>query len=196
MGINLSKGQTIDLKKRDGGTLSYATLGLGWDAKVVEHRGFFGGVKKVQQNIDLDASALLCSGRTVQEIVYWGQLVSGDGTVRHLGDNLTGEGEGDDETIQIVLDGLPPAIDAVYLVVNSYSGETFSEIDNAFVRVLDPAAGDTELVRYELSEAGPHTAMIMAKLTRGAAGWTITAIGQKAEGRTAQELQSAVTAML
>jgi tellurium resistance protein TerZ len=196
MGINLNKGQTIDLKKRDGGTLAYATLGLGWDAKVIEQKGFFGGVKKIQQNIDLDASALLCNGRVVQEIVYWGHLASEDGTVRHLGDNLTGEGEGDDETIQIGLDGLPPAIDAVYLVVNSYSGETFSEIDNAFVRVLDPAAGDVELVRYELSEAGPHTAMIMAKLTRTSTGWTITAIGQRAQGRTAQELQAIVAAML
>jgi tellurium resistance protein TerZ len=196
MGINLSKGQTIDLTKRDGGTLSHATLGLGWDARVVEKRGLFGGVKKTQQNIDLDASALLCSGGTVQEIVYWGHLASDDGTVRHLGDNLTGEGDGDDETIQVVLNGLPPAIDAVYLVVNSYSGETFSEIDNAFVRVLDPAAGDAELVRYELSEAGPHTAMIMAKLTRSGTGWTITALGQRAEGRTAEELRSVVASML
>lgn len=192
MAINLSKGQSINLTKDDGAALSRVRMGLGWDAKVVEKRGLFGGVKRVEQDIDLDASALLCDANGPKEIVYFGQLRSADGSVVHTGDNRTGAGDGDDESIMVDLPAVPAWVQHVYFVVNSYSGQTFSEIDNAFVRVVDSANRDQEMVRYSLSANGPFTAMIMARVSRGPQGWTFTALGEPGQGRVANELAAMV----
>lgn len=188
MAINLSKGQSINLAKSDGAALQRVRMGLGWDVKIIERKKLFGGVKRIERDIDLDASALLCDGSAVKEIVYFGQLRSRDGSVVHTGDNRTGAGDGDDESIMVELPALPAWVQHVYFVVNSYTGETFAEIDNAFVRVVDSLSNDQELVRYSLSANGPFTAMLMARVSRTASGWTFTAIGDPGNGRVAGEL--------
>jgi tellurium resistance protein TerZ len=188
MSINLSKGQTINLAKAAGGGLTTVRLGLGWDVKVVQKKSLFGGVKNVQKNIDLDASALLIGGGQVRDIVYFGQLRSKDGSVQHTGDNLTGAGDGDDESILVDLTRVASSIDHIVFTVNSYSGDTFADVDNAYVRVVDSAARDAELARFGLTGSGPHTAMVMARVSRTASGWEFTAIGVTGDGRTAHQL--------
>ncbi|HVL83434.1 MAG TPA: TerD family protein [Pseudonocardia sp.] len=192
MTINLTKGQKVSLAKRGGGSLSVVRMGLGWDA--VKKRGLFG---KKSQSIDLDASALLfdASGQLV-DAVWFRQLRSKDGSVQHTGDNLTGAGEGDDESVLVDLNRLPPAITQIVFTVNSFTGQDFSQIENAFCRLVDETT-DEELARYELSGSGRHNAQIMAKVSRGAGGeWTMTAIGAIASGRTFQDLLPATAAHL
>ena len=107
MSVNLSKGQTVSLVKQDGGSLSQVRMGLGWDT--IKKKGLFGGMKEV--SVDLDASAILLTGdNQVQEIVYYGNLRSKDGSLMHTGDNLTGKGDGDDESIMVDLPRVPPAV--------------------------------------------------------------------------------------
>jgi len=116
--------------------------------------------------------------------------------VQHTGDNLTGAGEGDDESVLVDLNRLPPAITQIVFTVNSFTGQDFSQIENAFCRLVDETT-DEELARYELSGSGRHNAQIMAKVSRGAGGeWTMTAIGAIASGRTFQDLLPATAAHL
>ncbi|MBB2893504.1 TerD family protein [Flexivirga oryzae] len=189
MSISLSKGQTVDLRKQDGGNLSRVRMGLGWDVKVVTKKSFFGGTKQVQRAIDLDASALVIGGERVLDTVYFGKLRSSDGAIQHTGDNLTGEGDGDDESINVDLGAVHSSVEHIVFVVNSYSGENFSEIDNAVVRVVDSMANDTELARFQLTGSGTHTALVMARVSRTPAGWNFTAIGAPGNGRTARDLE-------
>ncbi len=185
MGVNLSKGQTVSLVKQDGGSLSQVRMGLGWDT--IKKKGLFGGMKEV--SVDLDASALLLSAdRQVLEVVYYGNLRSRDGSLMHTGDNLTGKGDGDDESIMVDLPRVPPAVAHIVFVVNSFSGQNFSQIENATARVVDSADRDRELVRYELSGSGTHTAIVMARLSRAGTGWAFTAIGAPGNARTADQL--------
>jgi tellurium resistance protein TerZ len=196
MGISLAKGQTVSLAKPSGPALTRVRMGLGWDAKTIEKRSFFGGVKQIQQDIDLDASAILCSQKKIVDTVYFGQLRSKDGSLTHTGDNRTGAGDGDDESIIVDLAHVDPSVDAIYFVVNSYSGQSFSQIDNAAVRVVDSNARDQELARYDLTGTGNHTAMIMAKLTRSGGGWNFTAIGQPGVGTRLDQVMNLVAAQL
>lgn len=192
MSVSLQKGQRVSLAKRGGGTLSVVRMGLGWDA--VRKRGLFGSKS---QSIDLDASALLfdASGALV-DAVWFRQLRSKDGSVQHTGDNLTGAGEGDDESVIVDLTRLPPAISQIVFTVNSFTGQDFSQIENAFCRLVDETT-DEELARYELSGSGRHNAQIMAKVGRAAdGGWSMTAIGAIASGRTFQDLLPATAAHL
>lgn len=189
MVINLSKGQTIDLTKSAADTgLRAVRLGLGWDVKVVEKKTLFGGTKQIQRDIDLDASALLIGGGRVLDIVFFGQLRSKDGSVQHTGDNLTGAGDGDDESIVVNLESLATSVEHVVFTVNSYSGDNFAEIDNAYVRAVNPDARDAELARFGLAESGPHTALVMARVSRTADGWAFTAIGTPGHAKTAHQL--------
>lgn len=189
MSINLNKGQTVNLTKSDGGSLSRVRMGLGWDTKIVTKKGLFGGSKQVQKDIDLDASALLIGGGRVLDTIYFGQLRSKDGSVQHTGDNLTGAGDGDDESIVVDLPAVHESVEHIVFVVNSFSGENFSEVDNAFVRVVDSNAGDQELAKFVLTGSGNHTALVMAKVSRSGGGWTFTAIGQPGNGRMARDLE-------
>lgn len=192
MTVSLQKGQRVSLAKRGGGSLSVVRMGLGWDA--VKKRGLFGSRS---QSIDLDASALLfdASGALV-DAVWFSQLLSKDGSVRHTGDNLTGAGEGDDESVVVDLGRLSPAVAQIVFTVNSFTGQDFSQIENAFCRLVDETT-DEELARYELSGSGRHNAQIMAKVSRdGQGGWSMTAIGAIASGRTFQDLLPATAAHL
>lgn len=191
MSVSLSKGQRVSLAKSGGGQLSRVRMGLGWDA--MPKKGLFGTRK---QTIDLDASALLFDSRgALVDQVWFKQLTSRDGSVQHTGDNLTGEGEGDDESIRVDLTRLPAAVQNLVFTVNSFTGQNFSQIENAFCRLIDEADG-SEVARYELTSTGPHTAQIMAKLSRDGQGWAMTAIGAPAAGRTFHDLLPTIAGYL
>ena len=183
MSVSLTKGQKVSLEKRGGGTLTRVRMGLGWDA--VKKRGLFG---MRSQSIDLDASCLLfgAGGRLLDQ-VWFRQLRSKDGSVQHTGDNLTGDGEGDDESIIVELGKLPAAVQDLVFVVNSFNGQDFSQIENAFCRLVDET-NQSELARYDLSGSGSHNAQVMAKVSRDGAAWSMTAIGAIANGRTFHDL--------
>jgi len=188
--VNLSKGQTISLEKRGGGTLTRVRMGLGWDA--IKKKGLFGKLK--DQSVDLDASALLFdANRQLVDQVWFQQLRSKDGSVQHTGDNLTGAGEGDDESVVVDLQSVPPTVTQIVFVVNSFTGQNFSQVENAFCRLVDTTANDTELARYELTGSGTHNAQVMAKVSRSGGGWSMTAIGAIANGRTFRDLLPTVT---
>ncbi|MGX6605939.1 TerD family protein [Micromonosporaceae bacterium Da 78-11] len=185
MSVSLRKGESVSLKKASGDPgLSRIRMGLGWDA--VKKRGLFGGSKS--QSIDLDASCLLFdSGGALLDQVWFSQLRSKDGAVQHTGDNLTGAGDGDDESIIVELAALPPAVRTLVFVVNSFTGQDFSQIENAYCRLLDERDG-RELARFDLSGSGTHTAQLMSKVSRSDDGWTMTALGGPGSGRTFQQL--------
>lgn len=188
MTVNMSKGERVSLVKSGGQGLTQVRMGLGWDA--VKKRGFFGGSKS--QSIDLDASCLLFdgSGRLVDQ-VWFQQLQSVDGSVLHTGDNRTGAGDGDDESIRVDLSRIPAPVQTLVFTVNSFTGQDFSQIENAFCRIVDETT-DTETARYELTGSGRHNAQVMAKVTRDGGGWAMTAIGAAATGRTFQDLLPAI----
>jgi tellurium resistance protein TerZ len=191
--VSLQKGQKVSLAKRGGGSLSVVRMGLGWDA--AKKRGLFGF--KREQTIDLDASALLFDGGgRLVDAVWFRQLRSKDGSVQHTGDNLTGDGDGDDESIIVDLARLPKNVAQIVFTVNSFTGQDFSQIENAFCRLVDEKT-DEELARYDLTGSGRHNAQIMAKVSRGGdGGWTMTAIGATASGRTFQDLLPATAKYL
>ncbi|QKG26320.1 TerD family protein [Actinomadura verrucosospora] len=192
MTISLQKGQKVSLAKPGGGTLTRVRMGLGWDA--VAKKGLFG--KGKAQSIDLDASCLLFDAAgNLADSVWFRQLRSKDGSVQHTGDNLTGAGEGDDEVINVDLQGVPANVVQLVFTVNSFTGQDFSQIENAFCRLVDEATGQ-EIARYDLSGAGQHNAQIMAKVSRDGQGWSMTAIGATATGRTFQHLLPAVSVHL
>ncbi|MCK9620042.1 MAG: TerD family protein [Methylobacter sp.] len=186
MAINLQKGQKISLSKESGGTLSKVVMGLGWDAKKVsisKLKGLFGGGGS-DESIDLDASCVLFDDQNkVVDIVYFGQLKSRDGSIVHTGDNRSGAGDGDDEQIKVDLDKVPANVKSMVFTVNSFSGQTFDQVENAYCRIVD-SSNDAEVARYTLSSQGSHTAQIMAKLYRHGGEWKMHAIGENGVGRT------------
>ncbi|WP_040793038.1 TerD family protein [Nocardia paucivorans] len=170
--VSLQKGQRVNLRKEDGGELTFVKMGLGWDP--VRQRGMFGS-RTV--DIDLDASVVMFADMNPADVAYYGQLSSKDGSVRHQGDNLTGEGEGDDEVILVDLTRVPAHINTLIFIVTSYKGHTFAQVQNAFCRLVD-GAGNAELARYTLAGGMPFTAMAMAKVFRAGTGWKMQAIGE------------------
>lgn len=185
------KGQAISLQKNDGDTLTAVRMGLGWQA--APRRGLFGSRTR---QIDLDASAVLFAEKQPVDVVFFRHLVSDDGSVRHTGDNLVGGvGQGDDEAILVDLKRLPVHIDQIVFTVNSFTGQTFQEVQNAFCRLVDETNGQ-ELARYTLNGGGNYTAQIMAKVHRAGGGWKMTALGSPANGRTFQELMPTILPVL
>lgn len=186
--VSLVKGQSVSLVKSGGGTLTKVRMGLGWDA--MKKKGMFGGSKS--QSIDLDATCLLFDAhKQLVDQVWFQQLKSRDGSVVHTGDNRTGAGDGDDESVLVDLQQLPPAVTTLVFVVNSFTGQSFAQIENAFCRLVD-STDDKELARYDLTGSGTHNAQVMAKVSRDGSGWSMTAIGATANGRTFHELLPAV----
>jgi len=189
MAINLQKGQTISLCKEYGGALSKIVMGLGWDAEEIplgKLQAKFGG--EGPEAIDLDASCLTFDDQNkVVDIVYFGQLKSRDGSIVHTGDNRSGTGDGDDEQIKVDLDKVPAHVKSMVFTVNSFSGQTFDQVEHAYCRIVD-SSNDTEVARYTLSAQGAHTAQIMAKLYRHDGEWEMQAIGENGVGRTIDAL--------
>ncbi|SIR89800.1 TerD family protein [Williamsia sterculiae] len=177
--ISLTKGQRVSLKKDGGVALTRIMMGLGWDP-ITKRGGFLSSARS--SAIDLDASAILVSGGRVIDIAYYGQLVSKDASIRHRGDNLTGEGEGDDEVIDVDLTRIHPSVDQILFIVTSYQGQTFEQIDNAFCRLVD-ATTDIELARYTLAGGMPFTGLVMAKVYRAGPDWKLEAIGEGISAR-------------
>jgi tellurium resistance protein TerD len=174
MGVSLSKGGNVSLSKA-APNLTAVSVGLGWDVRATTGSDF-----------DLDASALLVgdTGKVLSDahFVFFNNLKSPDGSVEHTGDNLTGEGEGDDETINVDLSGVAPQVERVVFPVSIYDavnrGQSFGQVRNAYIRVVNRADG-SELARYDLSEdASTETAMVFGELYRYNAEWKFRAIGQ------------------
>lgn len=182
MTVSMVKGQRISLEKPDGGGLSMVRMGLGWDA--IKKKGFFG---TREQEVDLDATVVLFADNQITDVVYFGALTSKDGSVRHTGDNRTGAGDGDDESIIVDLGRLPVHVTSLVFTVSSFQGQTFDEVENAFCRLVDETTG-TELARYTLTGGGRHTSMIMARVYRHGPGWKMNAIGEPTQGRSFQDM--------
>lgn len=180
MSISLQKGQKVSLTKENAG-LSKVMIGLGWD-EVKRSRGLFA---PKPQSIDCDASALLLQNGKImakEDIVYFGNLKHASGTVQHMGDNLTGAGDGDDEQIMVDLSRIPAQYDKIILVVNIYQAiqrkQHFGLIENAFIRLVDEKT-NKEMCRYNLTEdCSGMTAMIFGEVYRHNGEWKFNAIGQ------------------
>ncbi|WP_329194239.1 MULTISPECIES: TerD family protein [unclassified Streptomyces] len=171
--VSLQKNQTVSLVKGGRPLLSQVKMGLGWEPA-------FGG-----RAIDLDASVIAYGPqRNHIDSCYFGKLSILGGAVKHSGDNLTGEGAGDDEVIVVDLGRLPAEATGLVFTVNSFSGQKFTEVAKAYCRLID-AASDEELVRFDLTGAEPQTGVMMAKLIKQFSGeWEMTAMGDFVKSRT------------
>lgn len=197
MAVNLlKKGQKVNLVKSDGGKLSKLMVGLGWDAaEPKKEGGFFSRIFSGTKNIDCDASVFVCKeGKltNIDDIVYFANLKHKSGAIEHMGDNLTGEGEGDDEQIFIDLNKVPAAYDKLVFVVNIYKAverqQDFGMIKNAFIRIVDSETGE-ELCRYNLSDDYTGMlAMIAGEVYRYKGDWKFNAIGNGTADPGLQEL--------
>ena len=174
MGVSLSKGGNVSLTKEAPG-LTAVLVGLGWDVRTTSGADF-----------DLDASALMVDPNSKilgdSYFVFFNNLTSPDGSVQHMGDNLTGEGEGDDEVIKVNLAGVPAEVDKIVVAVSIYDadnrGQSFGQVRNAYVRVVNQA-DNAEIARYDLSEdASTETAMIFGEIYRNSGEWKFRAVGQ------------------
>ena len=195
MAINLQKGQRISLEKEAGRGLNRVVMGLGWGMKQVQSKGFLGiGAGSRQKAVDLDASCLLFdAANALIDTVWFRQLQSHCGSIQHSGDDRSGGGEtgAENERIAIDLTRIPATVQTLIFTVNSFSGESFAGIPNAFCRLVDDAGGD--IARFDLSlEGGDYTGLIMSKLYRHNHEWKMQAIGEHAEGRTFHDLLPAL----
>lgn len=171
--VNLQKNQTVSLVKGGRPLLSQVKMGLGWEPAF---RG---------KDIDLDASVIAYGpNRNHLDSCYFGKLSILNGAIKHSGDNLTGEGAGDDEVIVVDLGRIPPEATGLVFTVNSFTGQKFTEVAKAYCRLLDAATGE-ELVRFDLTGAEPQTGVMMAKLIKQFSGeWEMTAMGDFVKSRT------------
>ncbi|MBK8454324.1 MAG: TerD family protein [Thiofilum sp.] len=199
MAVSLTKGQRISLTKSNGGGLTKVRMGLGWDPAPAKKSGFFGSLfgGGGADEIDLDSSCLLLdTQKNLLDVVWFRQLQSRDGSISHSGDNLTGAGDGDDEVIFVDLTRLPANVQSLAFTVCSFRGQTFNEVGNAFCRLVDDT-NDTELARYNLTEQGAHTGVVMAIVSRdGNGGWQMKAVGAPSQGAIANDMMPAVLAAL
>ncbi|MGW3665760.1 TerD family protein [Streptomyces sp. NPDC005141] len=171
--VSLQKNQTVSLVKGGRPFLAKVQMGLGWEPA-------YGG-----KDIDLDASVIAYGPqRNHIDSCYFGKLSIVNGAIKHSGDNLTGEGGGDDEVITVDLGRLPQEVTGLVFTVNSFSGQKFTEVAKAYCRLLDAATGE-ELVRFDLTNAEAQTGVMMAKLIKQFSGeWEMTALGDFAKSRT------------
>ncbi|WTW92102.1 TerD family protein [Streptomycetaceae bacterium NBC_01309] len=174
MGVTLAKGGNVSLSKAAPG-LSSVAVGLGWDVRATSGADF-----------DLDASALLLGdhGRVLSDshFVFYNNLTSPDGSVQHTGDNLTGEGDGDDEVVNVELNTVPADVTRIAFPVSIHDadvrGQSFGQVRNAYIRVVN-RLDDVELARYDLTEdASTETAMVFGELYRHGGEWKFRAVGQ------------------
>ncbi|MDI1291127.1 MAG: TerD family protein [Methylobacter sp.] len=174
MAISLTKGGNISLSKTDP-TLKNLIVGLGWDARPTDGADF-----------DLDASAFLVKEdgkvRSDSDFIFYNQTKSTCGSIEHTGDNRTGEGDGDDESVIVLLDKIPADIQRVVFTVTIHDAElrkqNFGQVSKAYVRVVNKDSS-SEVARYDLSEdASIETAMVFGELYKHGAEWKFKAVGQ------------------
>lgn len=179
MAISLQKGQRVDLTK-DRPSLKNVLIGLGWD---INH---YDG----ETDFDLDASAFMtkANGKVGNEndFIFYGNLNHVSGSVQHMGDNRTGEGDGDDEVIKVQLDKIPSDYDTISFTVTIYEAEkrlqNFGMVENAYVRLIDEDTGE-ELVRFDLTEDfSTETALVVAEIYKCDGQWKFAAIGSGYDG--------------
>ena len=179
MPINLSKGQKVDLTKGNPG-LKNVMVGLGWDVNAFDSGADF----------DLDAAAFMVDSNgkcpTEKEFVFYGNLTHPFGAIQHMGDNLTGAGDGDDEQIKIDLSKIPANITKIAFTVTIYEAEerrqNFGQVSNAFVRIVNEATGQ-EILRYDLGEDfSIETAVVFGELYKNGNEWKFNAIGSGYQG--------------
>lgn len=179
MAVSLSKGQKVDLTKGNPG-LSKIIVGLGWDTNKYD-----GGA-----DFDLDAAAFLlaASGKVASDsdFVFYGNLKHSSGGVEHMGDNLTGEGDGDDEQIKVNLASIPASVEKIGFTVTIYEAESrkqnFGQVSNAYIRIVDETS-NAELIRYDLGEDfSVETAVVVGELYRNNGEWKFNAIGSGFQG--------------
>lgn len=179
MPINLSKGQKVDLTKGNPG-LKKIMVGLGWDVNAFDSGTAF----------DLDATVFMqgANGKcpTEKEFIFYGNLEHTSGSVKHLGDNLTGDGDGDDEQILVDLSTIPSNVEKVAFAVTIYDADVrrqnFGQVSNAFIRIVDETTGQ-ELIRYDLGEDfSIETAVVVGELYRHNGEWKFNAIGSGFQG--------------
>ncbi|MEU0964075.1 TerD family protein [Streptomyces sp. NPDC005917] len=175
--VSLQKNQTVSLVKGGSPLLSQVKMGLGWEPAF---RG---------KDIDLDASVIAYGPqRNHVDSCYFGKLSILNGAIKHSGDNLTGEGGGDDEVIVVDLGRIPPEVTGLVFTVNSFSGQKFTEVAKAYCRLLDAGTGE-ELVRFDLTNAEAQTGVMMAKVVRQFSGeWDMTALGDFVKARTVRNM--------
>ena len=179
MPINLTKGQKVDLTKKNPG-LKKIMIGLGWDVNQYD-TGY---------DFDLDAAAFMldASGKcpTEKEFVFYGNLTHVSESVKHMGDNLTGAGEGDDEQIEVDIPSIPANIERIAFTVTIYDADVrhqnFGQVSNAFIRIVDESTG-AELIRYDLAEDfSIETAIVVGELYKHNGEWKFNAIGSGFQG--------------
>jgi tellurium resistance protein TerD len=189
MGINLQKGGNVNLSK-EAPNLANVLVGLGWDARATDGQAF-----------DLDASLFLVKedGKVPSDayFIFYNQKTSPEGSVEHTGDNLTGDGDGDDESIKVTLPKVPPDVQRLVIVVTIHDAEarkqSFGQVSNAFIRIAN-RDNNQEVVRFDLSEDySTETAMIFGEIYRYSGDWKFKAVGQGyAGGLRALALQHGV----
>lgn len=187
MPINLSKGQKVDLTKKNPG-LKNIMVGLGWDVNAFDSGADF----------DLDAAAFMLGSNgkciTEKEFIFYGNLEHVSGAVKHMGDNLTGEGDGDDEQIRIELSKVPENLTKIAFTVTIYEPEqrrqNFGQVNNAFIRIYNEETGE-ELLRYDLGEDfSIETAVVFGELYKNNGEWKFNAIGSGYQGGLAALCQN------
>ncbi|MEW2223144.1 TerD family protein [Streptomyces sp. NPDC006990] len=174
--VSLQKNQTVSLVKGGRPLLTSVRMGLGWEP-------VFRAGRRAKE-IDLDASVIAYdANRKKVDACYFGKLAILGGVIQHSGDNLTGEGDGDDEVITVHLGDIPPQVTGLVFTVNSFSGQKFTDVAKAYCRLLDGGGG--ELVRFDLTQSEPRTGVLMAKFIRQFSGeWEMTALGEYVDSRT------------
>jgi tellurium resistance protein TerZ len=184
--IQLSKGQRISLQKT-APKLRRVALGLAWEP--IKTEGFFARLFDSRvETVDLDASCACLDGNGKSiEAVWFGRLASSNGAIRHSGDNRTGDGDGDDETIFVDLPSVDARITALIFTINSFSGQTFERVKASSCRLIDTESKQT-LASFALDAQGKHTAMLMVALLKKGSDWEMSAIGNTGEGRTYKDL--------
>lgn len=167
--IDLGKGQTLAIEA-DGAALTRVQMGVGW-----EHTHAAGFAGSGAAPIDLDAAAVQFAGGAFFDIAFFNNLATRDGSTTHLGDNTSGQGEGDDETISIDLARVYAKVDTILFLVTSYQGHSLEYVRNAYCRLIDDAG--TEIARFTITLGVRETGLVMAKLVRSGDGWDLQAIG-------------------
>jgi len=169
--IQLSRGQELPLVDADGAPLVRLRMGVGWD-----HLPTAGAIGTGAPEIDLDATAVQFGAGMAFDFAFYNNLRTRDGSTVHLGDNTSGRGAGDDESITVELPQVHRQIESIVFLVSSYQGHTLEWVHNAYCRLVDDTT-DVELARFTLSLGVPQTGLLMATIRRDGAGWRLRAVG-------------------